>query len=307
MELRQLQHFLAVVETGSFQGAAELMNLTPQAISRSIQRLEEEFTGRLLERKQGDRRRISPTVFGKLLLPRAQEIVAQAQLFRSEMDNYMGLGKEMIRLGVGTAVARSLMPAILEQFLAEYPEARFQIIKADTATILKQLTEGMYHLAICDEPEEPLITPEFSVEPLFEDYAVFAVKGNHPLAMRRALTLAELEPYPWLIVGPYRRVGFELNALAASAGMKEKTRSIDTTSIELAIDMLSSGNYITYIPIRQIQRELDRGTLVKLPVAGASQTRWTSQIIQRKNSPVSDGQGSFLKLVRQHAAALSKS
>jgi DNA-binding transcriptional LysR family regulator len=301
MELRQLQHFLAVIETGSFHAAAEAMNLTPQAISRSIQRLEEEFTGRLLERKQRDRRRVSPTVFGKLLLPRAQAIVAQARLFHDEMDNYLGLGRELLRIGIGLAACRTLLPQVLRQFAEQMPTAKIQAMHGSTDIILKQLSDGMYDLAICDEPDEIKLGSAFSAEPLFQDHNAFVARATHPLTKAGALDLKDLAAYKWVMPGPFRRSGFELNAMYLQSGQKLKTRNIDTTSIELTLDCLLEEDYVSYVPVQLVAKEIHAGKLVTLPVAGASTSTWPTLLIQRKDSPNSDGLGLFLKILRDES------
>jgi DNA-binding transcriptional LysR family regulator len=304
MELRQLQHFLAVIETGSFHAAAEQMNLTPQAISRSIQRLEEEFTGRLLERKQRDRRRVSPTVFGKLLLPRAQAIVAQARLFHDEMDNYLGLGRELLRIGVGHAACRTLMPQVLRRFADEIPTAKIQAMHDAPDNIIKQLSNGMFDLAICDEPEEIKLSSDFSIEPLFKDHNVFVARPSHPLANAKELHIQDLADQKWIMPGPYRRSGFELNAIYLQNGLKLKSRNIDTTSIELTLDCLQKEDYVSYIPVQLLSKELSTGKLITLPVMGASNIEWSTVLIQRKESPTSDGLGAFLKILRQESQQL---
>lgn len=304
MELRQLQHFLAVIETGSFHAAADVMNLTPQAISRSIQRLEEEFSGRLLERKARDRRGVSPTVYGKLLLPRAQAIVAQAQLFRDEIDNYLGMGKEVLRIGIGPAACRTLLPQVLRQFVNFKPNAKIQAIFGTTDTILKHLTDGMFDIAICDEPDETILDSMFSSEPLFNDHNVFVANPNHPLANAESLTIDDIQPHKFVMPGPYRRSGFELNALYMQSNNKLKTRNIDTTSIELTLDCLMEEDYVSYIPVQMVSKEISSGKLVILPVAGASTLQWSTILIQRKESPVSDGLGQFLKILRHESQQL---
>ena len=68
MNLQQLDHFLAVVETQSFSRAADKLHLTQPALSRSIQALEEELGGPLLERGK-NKTLTAPVSYTHLTLP----------------------------------------------------------------------------------------------------------------------------------------------------------------------------------------------------------------------------------------------
>ncbi len=75
MNLRHLEHWLALAETGSFSRAAEKLHITQSALSRSIQALEEELGGPLVDRI-GKRNELTP--LGQSVLERARRIVHEA-------------------------------------------------------------------------------------------------------------------------------------------------------------------------------------------------------------------------------------
>ena len=75
MNLRQLEHLMALAEEGSFSRAAERMHLTQSALSRSLQGLEDELGARLVDRTG---RRSTLTPLGEAVLARARRIVLEA-------------------------------------------------------------------------------------------------------------------------------------------------------------------------------------------------------------------------------------
>lgn len=75
MNLRNLEHWLALAEAGSFSRAAEKLHITQSALSRSIQALEEELGGALVDRI-GKRNELTP--LGRSVLERARRIVHEA-------------------------------------------------------------------------------------------------------------------------------------------------------------------------------------------------------------------------------------
>ena len=76
MNLKHLAHWLALAETGSFSRAAEKLHITQSALSRSIQVLEEDLGGPLVDRV-GKKNELTP--LGQLVLKRAQRIVHEAK------------------------------------------------------------------------------------------------------------------------------------------------------------------------------------------------------------------------------------
>lgn len=303
MELRQLKYFVTVIETGSFHAAAEALNLTPQAISRSIQRLEEAYSTRLLNRSKGSHQWISPTVYGKILLPRARQIIAQAQLFNEEMDNYLGMGNDLIRLGVSPNVSRCLLPGLINRFREAQPNVRLQIMESSLDSLYKSLSDRTFDLAICDEPEEVILGEEFETEKLFTDHCAFVVRAQHPLVHSTSLEIQDLTAFNWMMLGPYRRSGFELTRICKDAGIGYQPRHLDTSSVHLSIECLLNSDYITYIPVRLVAPELRDGRLVTLPVNGASLASWSVLLVIRQDAAWPNGIGQFLNILKQEVAA----
>lgn len=301
MEIRQLQHFLAVVETGSFHAAAARVNRTQQAVSRSIKCLEKECGARLLQREQRGRR-VAPTSFGLLLLPRAQAILAEVREFQEQMENLMGGGHKLVRIGAAPTAARSLVPQALAQFRQRLPDYRVQILRHVTHVALERLGSGVYDIAICDEPVDP-VSPAFEIEALFEDWHVYAAAPAHPLAAGTGISLDELLDHDWICIGPFCRSRLHLHADYERAGLAVPGHIVETTDVELAIRELCSGRYLSFIPRRLIDAELAAGVLVELPVTRPEPPRWNTVLLRRKNEPLSVALATFTDIAREIAAA----
>ncbi|HNP66049.1 MAG TPA: LysR family transcriptional regulator, partial [Woeseiaceae bacterium] len=98
MELRQLRHFLTLMETRNFTRAAEQCCLTPQALSKSIRRLEESLGVRLFDR---DTRMVQPTLFGEQIHLYAQNIDAESRSLIRTIDSLLGHGVKSLAIGSG--------------------------------------------------------------------------------------------------------------------------------------------------------------------------------------------------------------
>ena len=99
LDVAQLKRFVAVVDCGSFAAAARKMNMTQQALSASIARLEKATGVRFLERHRGSA--ISLTAFGRLLLERARTHLALSDRLMSEIALLRDARGGSIVIGIG--------------------------------------------------------------------------------------------------------------------------------------------------------------------------------------------------------------
>jgi DNA-binding transcriptional LysR family regulator len=120
--------FVAVVEAGSFAGAAEALRLTPSGASKAVSRLEDRLGVRLLERTT---RRLMLTPEGDLLLSRGRDILAAIEAAEAEVTAARGKPKGLIRVNTGTAFAKHRLAPLLPAFQAAYPDIRLELSIAD--------------------------------------------------------------------------------------------------------------------------------------------------------------------------------
>lgn len=305
MEFRQLQHFLAVVESGSFRRAAAQVNITPQAISRSIQQLEKECGGRLLERKKGARHSVGPSPFGLLLLPRARKALTELKVFRDELETLMGTGREMVRLGAAPTAVRSLLPAAIRTFRAKRPAVRVQVIRQVSHIALEQLGSGLYDIAICDEPEERL-DARFSAEVLYTDRNIFVARKGHPWQNAGRLELKTLMDAEWAIIGPFCRLWNELRDIYAWASLAPPRHSTESNAVELCVKQLLNDDCVSFLPARLVNEELRSGRLVELQVRQPKPRSWSCLLVMRADSKPGPTAAAFIETVRSAAKKLPR-
>ncbi|MGN8080667.1 LysR family transcriptional regulator [Variovorax sp. 22077] len=124
MNLQQLDHLLALAETGSFSRASEKVHLTQPALSRSIQMLEQELGMQLVDRI-GKRNELTP--FGAMVLARAKRISTEAH----ELKRAAALLSEgqagSVRLGLGAAPGALFSSPLLIHMLRNHPKVGLQL------------------------------------------------------------------------------------------------------------------------------------------------------------------------------------
>lgn len=299
MDIRHLRHFLTVVETGSFHAAAEQLSLTQQAVSRSIKALETELGVRLIERKARDRRKVGPTDFGKLLLPHAVTVAKDLQALKTQFDNLLGLRHTLIRCAATPTAMRRLAAPALRLFRERRPKFRVQAMQMVLPSIVTRLGEGAFDFIIADEPQEPL-SEQLVVEPVLKDHSVLVCGSSHPLAgcSRRQITRQIMTKQRWIGFGPFMPIMAGFQGLCQQFEMEMPTRLLETSSFDLTVAELRSGQYLSVLPRELIRPELDADLLVELPIPLEPAGGWNISIITLADRPLSPASADFLDYVR---------
>src|SRR3569623_790767 len=97
MELHQIRYFLAVDDMLNFTRAAERCNVTQPALTRAIQKLEDELGGQLLRRERG---LTHLTDLGQMMVPHLEQVLAGSEAARSTARGLLKLEQAALRLGV---------------------------------------------------------------------------------------------------------------------------------------------------------------------------------------------------------------
>lgn len=178
MRIEQLQTFVGVVETGSFQATGRACNLTQSAISRQIQSLEAEVGTCLLHRSTPCR----PTVAGERLMPHARRICQEWQRAQEAITELVkGKQTELCIAGIHSLIAYQL-PPVIEQFCQNYPDVQLRVTALGSDRALKVLKDGLVDLALV--MDNPLLTrsAEMVVKPLYSEPIQVLMTRHHPLS-----------------------------------------------------------------------------------------------------------------------------
>lgn len=197
MRLEQLQAFLAVAETGSFQAAARRCNVTQSTVSRQIQALESELGLPLLHRTA----QAKPTVGGDYLLPRARKICQEWQQVSRELDDLVEGRQPELCIAAIHSVCAHLLPPVLQQFCQTHPHVQMRVTALGSDRSLKVLRDGLVDVAIV--MDNPMLTTstEMVIESLYEEPIQILMAANHPLS--------EYKQVPWEALAHYPQVTFK--------------------------------------------------------------------------------------------------
>ncbi|SFJ21077.1 LysR family transcriptional regulator [Planctomicrobium piriforme] len=192
MDLDQLRYFLRVAQRQSFTRAAEDLNISQPALSRSIQRLEEEVGQPVFERKT---RSVSLTDAGVLLQARAEQVLAILEDTKAEITDDGQSGR--VRVGAIPTIAPYFLPQVLRQFSEEFPKATLIVQENTTDALLKSCTQGEIDLAIL---ALPVAARYLDMEEMFEEELLLVLPPQHVLVDKEKIRLTDVEPYPFVLL-----------------------------------------------------------------------------------------------------------
>lgn len=161
-DLRCLQMFNVVQETGSFKEAALRLGVTVSAVSQSVQALEAGLGQELLDRSQ---RPVTLTPFGQKYLPIADQLTEAAKAYELACDNLRQDRQREIRIGCVDSFAATIGPALVKSMTSH--SGNVVMLSGITPQILTHLARHDVDMAVCTEV--PGGQPNLGVEPICEE------------------------------------------------------------------------------------------------------------------------------------------
>ncbi|GAA4531811.1 LysR family transcriptional regulator [Amycolatopsis samaneae] len=241
MELRQVEHFLAVARCGSFTAAAREVHVVQSALSASVRKLEAELGTPLFERTT---RRVALTAAGEALLPRAHRIVADVVAARGEVAAVAGLARGRVSIGTIQTLTVVDLPARLGEFRVRYPGVRIHVRESLVPLLATAVVHGELDLSFL-AGDEPL--PEgLHGFARWSQALVLLCHPGHRLARRRRVRLAELDDEPFVEFsgsGLQEMIAREL----AEANIRHN-RVCEATHMPLLVDLVAAGLGVTVVP-----------------------------------------------------------
>jgi DNA-binding transcriptional LysR family regulator len=195
IELRKLYHVVVLARARSFIKAADELNLTQPALTRSIQSIEKRFGIRLFDRERSG---VALTAIGREFLRRAQSLLIEANdLTRfAERTSKGDVGE--LAFGLTALPAKLFLSSLAIDLFAKKPALVCSVAVRDPLDLLDLLVAEKIELCLAAEvPSSPKAA--LHIEELVELTSVFAVREGHPLLKRRQISMKDLEAYPLLV------------------------------------------------------------------------------------------------------------
>jgi len=257
---RRLQVFHTVARLLSFTKAAETLHMTQPAVTFQVRQLEEYFNTRLFDRTHN---RISLTEAGARVYEYSDKIFELYGEMENAVREMTGEISGSLTIGASTTIAEYMLPALLGDFRAKYPDVSIHLKVSNTDGIVSMVENNTIDLGVV---EAPVSNKNLVVDECRRDHLVAIVPPNHPKANLKAITLEQLLEYPFICreegSGTREVIAEYMNRWSKCQTCMDV--AMELGSPEAVKGAVEAGMGISVVSNATIQKELRLGTLVSI-------------------------------------------
>lgn len=193
VSLGRLQQLLTVARCGSFSRAAEELNISQPALSRSIAALERRYGFQIFNRIGHG---VLPTAAGAEVIAQAEPLLQAMRVFDRNLGLLATGAAGTLKLGLPPLLASQLLARLACDFFSPTTHAEIRVSVRPGPALLEELKDDQIELFFFADSQVEAV-PEIDTEPVGAIRPALVVRGDHPLAGRRGLTVDDLSQFPW--------------------------------------------------------------------------------------------------------------
>jgi DNA-binding transcriptional LysR family regulator len=269
MNLKQLEVFIAVAESGSFSRAAEITFLTQSTVSQHISSLEKEFDLKLLDRTG---KGALLTEAGKLLLAHARRVIEEAREVPLALNRFRGLAEVELKIGGSNIPACYMIPDCIFSFRERHPGVIITLFQGDSRETLERLKREEVEFALvgaCFAEKDLVFTP------LTPDRISLAVPAGHRWSGTESILPEDLVGEPLIFREPGSGTGRTFRDELVKAGLAPEQLKVSMClgSNEAVKQAIQNGAGISFLSELSVKKEVERGEIAIVHVRGLDISR----------------------------------
>jgi DNA-binding transcriptional LysR family regulator len=278
VELRHLQHFVALAQEGSFTRAARKVNIVQSGLSNSIKELEEELGSRLVERTT---RKVAITEAGMMFLPHARATLSSLESAVHAVRSQEGVVRGRLRLGILQSLGFYLeLAPLLKRFRSAFPRVEVSVRALTTDTVPGLVRSGEIDLsfhAIIGRDQWPGI----ELIPYVQDRLVVVCPGDHPLASRSSVTIETLSNEIFVDLTLDRALRRLVDKVFAQHHLK-RTIAFEVSDIHPAMQFVANGLGVAIVPsaVARSFKESGGGVVLRISRRDGRLPAWRVAILR---------------------------
>lgn len=291
MNLHHLAIFHAIAETGSISAAAIRVRVSQPALSRELKDFEGRLGVVLFERLPRGMRLTEP---GKVLHAYSARLFAVADSAQAAMRDFADARAGQLSMGASNTIGTYVLPRFVAQFRTLFPQVGISLFVGNTEQVAQGVADLRFTVGFVEGPVrvEGVVAEEFS-----RDELIPVVGARHPLAGRRRANPADINGLPLLMrepgSGTRELIGELLQQLDVQTGS-----IVEFGNTEALKQAAIHGGGIAWLPSISVVRDLQDGSLVRLPVRALGLQRPLS-ILRREGAYQVPAVEAFLQRVRK--------
>jgi DNA-binding transcriptional LysR family regulator len=276
MELRQLEHFVAVAEERHFSRAARRVHIVQSGLSSSIRALERELGAELFVRST---RRVELSEVGRALLPEARRVLEAADAAREAAAAVEGLLRGTLSVGIMQILGTVDLPGLLCRFHHEHSEVELRLRQAAALRLVDEVRAGELDLAFIGLPADDLEDVEATT--VMREPMALACSATHPFAHRKVVRLADLRDESFVDFEPEWGVRIAVDRAFADARV-DRHVGFELNDTRTLLELVSSGLGVSVVPSSVVSYGVP---IVLVPLRGHGPTWEVSLVTRRDGAP----------------------
>jgi DNA-binding transcriptional LysR family regulator len=294
--LRQLRTLAAVIDEGSFSGAAKALHLTQPAVSLQLKELERACGLELVERTG---RRIRLTEAGHELLHAAQGIERELKQAQQGIAALKGLRGGKLTVAV-ISTAQYFAPRLLTEFCCRHADVQLRLDVCNRAAIIGHLERDDVDVAIMGRPPEELAVA-CDAEPFARHPHIAIAPAGHALTTRRGVQVRALLHEPFISREPGSGTRLIIERLFERKGLAFAPTMV-MNSNETIKQAVIAGMGLSFLSLHTVGLEIATGTLAPVDLTGTPVVRrW--YLVHRKDKRLAPPALAFRAFMLAEAAA----
>lgn len=252
INIKELESFLCIVESGSITKAATNMYISPQGLSSLVKKIEKELDVTLLERSANG---VVLNAYGKLLLDKAKIILNTYEELQNEINNLKRLEHGMIRMVSAYGVLRRLTPDFIFEFMKQNPEIHLDYMEFPDNYIDEMVFEEKADIGFAIGPVD---NEKFESNFLYEEEVMLLVRTDDELASYDKISIKDIKGRKFIIesnmfklhaifINKCKKYGFEPDIIFGTSGYSlchklcSEGKGISLTLKSNYVDMKNTG------------------------------------------------------------------
>ena len=300
MELRDIEYFAVVAEHKSIGRAAEALNMSQPALSKSLRRLEQSMGAKVVQRMA---KGVELTAVGKALLSQARHLrVTMDDIHREAVDLASGRAG-YLRIGAGSALVLNLLPEAYDQFQQEAPKVTLKItVGGRIADTRERVRNGDLDLAVTGL--DGTRHADLVEDHLYDEHYVAYASAHHRLAKRKRLALSELVNERWVLGATNSWVDRQLLEAFANKNLPRPIIAVETANLPLRQRMVSSSDLLAFGSNGVARHAAERYPIAVLQVKELGFIRRVG-VLYRKDAYLSPAGRRFIQILKATAKKIT--
>lgn len=264
---RRLLHLLALAQHAHFGRAAQALNISQPALTKSIQALEAELGVMLLDRQRGG---ISLTAFGELVVARSKSWLTAEDDLRREIAMLTENNIGSLRVAIGPYPSIMSGFASAAQLLSKHPSIRMMVQEASWFEIINLLNAQSIDLGVT-EISRLIKYEHFITEVVGQHCGYFFCRKDHPLLKKTSTTIEQVLEFPWVSPRIPARIASQLPKALRHAGSIDPATGDLIPAVEINAPLqlhrfLKNSNAVSLSTLTAMEPALLSGEIIALSI-----------------------------------------